>query len=651
MRAIAAGPSPNAILSIPVKVPIDRRVTAVVFASVRKNVPLAALTAIAWIIHKVSEYPADYLFKLDREIWFIQLGTLFLFLAESLLLAVMACLLADWIQRIVPEVRPEASSPKSQVTRIAAGIVVSLFPLVACLASGALRGSLYLDEITYWYYERSDSLRALESGRPGSRVAPYFVNFFFCDIQKIFHAIVGALGLTLQRDPELFFRGLSLISFIACVVGLFVLTYRESRSWWWSVAAALAFSACPLFLFYAFDARVFGFSTLTVILYLTLFVTALRSPRRRWLWIAGGLAGIFAVHVQVWVVCLCFALGLAGLIRILCTRRLSEIPVFLSLTLPAGVWTAAEAYYIRYGPQQGGSGFPLFSPASFAFLGARTLKGPFFPWTSSPLPFWELFSVQVLVCLLLSAAYDLSRSREGLFVISAVVSIVISVLIGWQMGFLLVPRYQVPLFGAVFFSLIFIRRTSTRVILGLLVAIEVLLIPSSVAQIKSKANGKAIAEVIQQESPRVRTAVVLQHSLRLGYPDPLHEFVLHFYLDELNPTKPRIHFFELPSLRDVTGEEGVRRYFNGGIALRDLYASIPAEEWRRWLGSCPYDRVWTVLPVPAIQLEREQANAFVESLARSGFRRAGEAGGFFGGYPPTEVWLYVRPETPRRLQP
>jgi len=46
------------------------------------------------------------------------------------------------------------------------------------------------------------ALRAAELGRPGSPVAPHLGIFFFCDVQRLVHALVEPLGLTVFRDPS-----------------------------------------------------------------------------------------------------------------------------------------------------------------------------------------------------------------------------------------------------------------------------------------------------------------------------------------------------------------------------------------------------------------------------------------------------------------
>ena len=52
-------------------------------------------------------------------------------------------------------------------------VAALLAPLVVCFWSGLSRASLWLDEITYYYYEGDMALRAAELGRPGSVIAPH----------------------------------------------------------------------------------------------------------------------------------------------------------------------------------------------------------------------------------------------------------------------------------------------------------------------------------------------------------------------------------------------------------------------------------------------------------------------------------------------
>ena len=538
------------------------------------------------------------------------------------------------------------------------GLSIVFAPLAGFILAGSLYASLWLDEVLYWYFEQSPPLRALQMGRPGSAIAPYFGNYFYSDIQRGVHWFLRAAGFTVQDDPELYLRFLSLFSFIALAVLTYVLTFRQSRSWSWSVAAALTVSASPLLLFYAFEARVSSFAALGVALYLVLLGNALHQPRAKRFWIAGALLGIFLGHLHLWVVCLYAGLCLAAFIRSFATRQWLELAPIAAFTIPGAITAVAEAAFITYTSPPGGQPFPLYTARSLLFLQERTIAGLFSTGSALPdvlSPPWFVPSLPIiaLITALLLLFFDLRRSPEIVFPAAAVLSLWISVEVGSRVGFLIAPRYQVPLFAALFFSLRLAPRPSARLLVAFTAALDLVLLPNAIADVAAKGNGKEIAALIDSETPRERTAVVVQHGLTLGYPDPLHNFVLQFYLDDIRPESAPVRIFEMPSLRDITGLQGVRDYFGGGAELLQQYASTPAAHWKEWLSRAPFDRVWLVTPVPAMKPEHVQAMAFRAALGMSGFTAAGQPSYGFDGYPPTFVSLFVRrdPHDPTRANP
>ncbi len=311
----------------------------------------------------------------------------------------------------------------------------------------------------------------------------------------------------------------------------------------------------------------------------------------------------------------------------------------------------AESAFITFTYPPGGAAFPLYLPRAFSVLRAKTVAGLFSAAMSAPLPILRPFahgpSVPLIVLGVAIVLLALSVRRSSLVILplSGVLALWISLEIGSHVGYLIAPRYQVPLFGALFFSLSFAASRPIRLWVCLLAAVELVLLPTAVSDVEAKANGKEIAAVIEKETPRARTAIIVQHALRLGYPDPLHNFVLEFYLDELHPEMPPIHIFELPLLRDITGFEGVGHYFGGGPELKRQYAAKPLDDWKSWLQTCPYDRLWYVFPLPAIGIEKAQTDAFAVSLAESGFVQDRTKSDLFEGYPATELWLLVRRPT------
>jgi hypothetical protein len=525
------------------------------------------------------------------------------------------------------------------------GISIALTPLVACLTAGSLRASLWLDEVTYWYYEADPALRELEAGRPGDTIARYFLNYFYTDIQRVVHALIEPFGLTIQSDPELYLRFLSLLSFVAAVALVYLVTFRESQSWWWSTTAALLVSASPLMLFYAFEARLSAFATLAVIAYLIVVAAALKHPDRKRYWIAGALLSIFLTHLHLWIVCLLAALGIAALIRSALTRQWRELALITTVTLPGALTLVAEVAYVMLTTPAGGHKFPLYLPQPFLWLQAKTTFGAFSP-AGNPFPM-PLALAPFLPALVLGIAigvliYQSRRSSDVIFPIAALIGLEISIVLGAVAGYLVVPRYQVPLFAALFFSLRLASTRNARLIVTLLVALHVLMIPKAVSDIQSKGNSRDIASVIAAATPRERTAIVVQHGLRYGYPDPLHSFALHFYLDEMHPEVRPLRLYEIPSMKDVTDERGLRNYFGGGDELLSRYYASPARYWDRWLQLAPYDRIWFVAPVPVFGVEHEQATAFREAMKARGFVLVPQHAYRFEGHPQTYVGLFVR---------
>lgn len=531
--------------------------------------------------------------------------------------------------------------------RHAAGLSAVLAPFAICIAAGAVHASLWLDEITYWYFERSDALRGLEMRRPGSTIAPYFLNYFYCDIQRGVHWVLNLFGFTLQDDPELYLRFLSLVCFAAIGVLTYFVTLRETKTWWFSVAAALVVSASPLLLFYAFEARVSAFAALGVMVYLVLLGAALRRPHMKGFWIAGAVLSIFLTHLHAWIVCLYAGLCIAAFVRSLGTRAWRELIPVAAFAIPGAITVAAESIYIIYSYPPGGHAFPLYAPRPMWMLQEKTFAGTFSAGSALPAffkPFWFVPSIPLLLltALLVLLVFQLRRSSNLIFPVAAVISLWVSIFLGARYGFLIAPRYQVPLFAALFFSLRLAPTGASRVLVAAIGLAQLALLPNAIADIHAKGNGKDIATLIETTSPRNRTAVVVQHTLRMGYPDPLHNFVLQFYLDEVDPTGPVIPIYELPELRNITGKQGLREYFGGGEPLLNQYAAIQDEYWLQQIPRAPYERIWLVTPVPEFKPEHQQAKAFRAALEKSGYTQPPQHMYRFSGYPPTYVALYVR---------
>jgi len=441
------------------------------------------------------------------------------------------------------------------------------------------------------------------------------------------------LGLTLQRDPELYLRLLSILSLAAAAVTVYAAAFRLTRDWWWSTVSALLIGASPILLFYAFEARVWEFATLCVIAWLALLASAL-TQRSRGKLIAGALLGIVLGHLYIYAACLFGALAAAAAIRFAIARDRRELVTLAAFALPGGITTACEAaFIIRTYPA--GHGFPLFNPKPFGQLVSVTLSVFSSSGLSSPLSVIHFLSLVFLGATLAAVLVALRRSPLIVIPIAAVIGLLSLLIIGATRGYVIAPRYEVPLIGALLCSFAFAFTKEARICITLLAIVQLFGVPSAMRDMFLKGNGKPIAALIAP-SPRVRTVIIVQHPLRLKYPDPLHSFALAFYLDRQLP----IH--ELPSLRDVTNTEGVLRYFDGGPELLRAYASSPVDAWEQQLRAAPWDRIWLVTPVPRIGAEEKQSEAFRAALAKSGFRLVRVQ--LVSGYPMTQVGVFVRPD-------
>lgn len=542
------------------------------------------------------------------------------------------------------------SNRRNAALQHVAGLAIAFTPFAVCLLSGALHTSLWLDEIVYWDYERHPMLRGADVFRPGSHLAPWFTSYFFCDIQRVVHAILPLFGLTLRRDPELYLRFLPVVAFVALIATIYFVTWRRTREWWWSVTAALLAGASPLLLFYTFEARVPEFASAALIATALLLTRALERPLSRRACIAGALASIVLCHLLVWLMCFFAGIAAAAVVRWLFVRANDELRTALAFSIPGAITAVAESKFITLTNPPGGHTFPLHAAQPWFTLAQRTLLGAFsLGFTAYPRgfrlfqhgPTFPLLALVIAVALLIAAQ---RRSPHVILAVAPPVALALTVIIGSRYGYLIIPRYQVPLFAAMLLSLTFADTRSVRIAAAIVVAFELLLLPMTVEQIASKANSREIAALIDH-APRDGSVIIVQHPIRLGFPDPLQNYTLHFYLDEIQPERPPLHIVELPALRDITEQEGVLRYFVGGAELLAQYSAAPAVQWRAQLAAAPWTRVWFVSPVPANAAEEEQSAAFRQALHDSGFMLRGAKA--FDGYPRTLAGLFER--TPSRI--
>ena len=88
--------------------------------------------ALCWVIRRASGYPLDYLFRFDREIWIVQLGTLLLIAVEGL----AAGFAVVWAVELVRRAFSKASRPP--FPRAAQALRAALLSRRAPLIAGAL---------------------------------------------------------------------------------------------------------------------------------------------------------------------------------------------------------------------------------------------------------------------------------------------------------------------------------------------------------------------------------------------------------------------------------------------------------------------------------------------------------------------------------
>lgn len=622
----------------------------------RRHAVPAAIVAGWNAVHRFYSYPDRYLTRFDPEIWIAQLLSWTKIAVETAVLFVAVAFAAEVLSRGIRRMRPGRSggraadrTPARGRTRAllaVSGLAIVVSPIVACWFAGGRRASLWLDEVFYWYMEQFPALRATEWSRPGSKMARWFPVYLYSDIQRGVHRLFDLAGFHLRTAPELYLRALSILSVLAAAVFIFVRVWRSSGRWPWAVVSALGFSASPLMLFYAFEARVYAFAALVVVVDFWLWSRILEGGAGRRRLAAAILLAIFAVHLHSWVVCLFLGVGLAGAVYVAYTRDRSAAKLLAWCVLPPAIVGIGETAAVLFTGPRTEYGFPLFRPTAFEVFLQGTIRGPF---ALFPPPSWfQLGSISlpvlIVAVVMIGVVFDSLRSPLVVLPLGSFLGLLVSVEVGARVGFFVVPRYQVPLVAALLAAFaICAKSLPVKSSVVVLVLFELASIPAlTVPDIVGKGNAREIASVVQSDTPRAGTAVVVQHGLRLGYPDPLQSFPLQFYLDELRPEASAIPILELPSLTDVTGSRSLQKYFMGGNPEKLRYAATPIEQWRAWLASSPFDRLWFVSPEPRIALEARQRDQFAATIASSGFSEDRRLSREVGGYPPTVLRLYRR---------
>ncbi len=227
-------------------------------------------------------------------------------------------------------------------------LVAVLVPLGLVAYLGAGSASLWLDEITYYRLQSDFVLRAAEIGRSGSAVAPYFANFFFCDIQWAFQAPLVTLGLIRPlENPELLVRALPLAAFVATTFLIVHWRFPREGDLLTSLLGGLRFAGAPIFLFYAFEGRVYAFVSFLAVALLVLLEKAARSGRA-WSLVLVAALSVVVARLHLWTLCLFASLLVWGLVEATRRRRVTPaVRAALASSLPGLGAVLLEYVYMK----------------------------------------------------------------------------------------------------------------------------------------------------------------------------------------------------------------------------------------------------------------------------------------------------------------
>jgi Dolichyl-phosphate-mannose-protein mannosyltransferase len=465
-----------------------------------------------------------------------------------------------------------------------------LAPLAVCIASGLVHASLWLDEVTYHYMEDDLALRATELGRPGSPVAPYLGVFFFCDVQRVFHAIVRPLGLTLARDPELYQRLLSLVAYGIAVLALYLFARKRGGGAGDAALVAGAFGSTPILLHYAFEGRVYELTTMLLVFVGIAVHGAARRPSPGRLALVAAFSSV-AAHSHLWTLCLFGPLLLVAALDVARARRVTPWAAAAAAgAIPALAVIGTQVLYLR-ATDPGAPIFPAFLPPTPLATLLQLVFSNFYGVLQTQYIVGENFTTAIpasiggvaLVCLLAVSAWP-SRAggeegdarRWSATVAAAFAS---CWLLAITYGFYTQARYHVPLLGALFVAAGIAPTRAKRLLLGLVIAVNVALLPSTMRAIDLKGSVRQVAELIRASDTR-DVSVVCQHVVTGGFPLPAQAICLDFYLNVLHPGEPAIPIHELPDLSLINGRRGVYDFFAGGSPVLSHYLASTPDVWR-----------------------------------------------------------------------
>lgn len=512
-------------------------------------------------------------------------------------------------------------------------VVIGLLPITYLILRGCVSASLWLDEILYYNFERQPAVRALEIGGPVSVWQHVMGTFAYCDLQKIAHTVFGVFGFHLWSYPELYLRLASLVCFALSVIALYFVAVRFCGDRLWSFGVVLAFGSTPLFLSYAFEARVYSLGSLLVIAFLAALAAVL-DDSTGWILATGAALGVLIVWVFEWNACLLAAVGI--LLPVIVWRhpghwrKGTQVALIIAFGSLLVVLQAAYASSLHIVGQHL---IPLLDPQPWRSVLLSTVYGPFLGLLRGDPEY-------VLGALLVISAFRAPGRLRWCIPAASAIALALSVILMATVGFGVSPRHQTALYAGLFVGLALARPGwIAKALLANLIGLNLVLLPGTAAKILDKANAKQISEAIG--SGQRRFPVVVQHSYALGYPDPLHSFALVFYLDVADRTNASTPIYELPNHRDVRDVLADRDYFTDATRRLRFFASSPEVEWAAFLKSFQEKALWFVAPTNS-SLGVAQERRYESVLKREGFAKVPGFPREFTGYPPTKLILWKR---------
>lgn len=519
-------------------------------------------------------------------------------------------------------------------------LCTAFLPVAFLLFRGALFSPLWLDEISYHYWE-DPALRAEEVGRPAGPFTRTLSNYAFADLQAAVGRGFARAGAPFENAPELILRTLPLASFLGAVFLLHSWLLRRTGSPLRATLGTLAFSGSPFFLPYAFEARGYASACLLVLVLVALSDREETPGPPRLLLLSA--FGILLVEMHPWTV-----LVFGGFLAALAVARVRRVAfrgpelALIAASIPALSLFAVQFAWLR-ATDPGWPRFPLFHPAGPVTAAIDLLAVPIRTWPGMPAPrLAASYVLRVLmIALPLLAAWRLRRERAGLFAVAGIAALAASVSAHSFYGFVVPGRHQIFLWALAVATLALGASRAVVPLLGLQVAAQLVLLPQAAELLARKSNGPMLAAIHSAHSRRT-TPIVFAPPLRMGFPDPILGFPLDFELNVIRPGEPPVRLLELPDLRNVAGTRVISpNYLCGGDAMLRRFLSVPAGLWRRRLPELP-DEIWLLEAQPAIPAEARLQEAFDTALREAGFRRAEGRTFLLAGDPPSRLALFVR---------